>query len=741
MRLSFLVSAFTVFIAFSSCSNSMAPMSDTTLFKHTNELINSSSPYLQQHAHNPVDWMPWGDKAVEKAEKEGKLLFISVGYSACHWCHVMEHETFENEEAADYINEHFVSIKVDREERPDVDAVYMNAVQLMTGRGGWPLNCVALPDGRPVFGGTYFPKATFIERLQSIVNLKENNIQKLEQYAAQLSEGVASSDLLIAPIEGLAKDAAGFVWSKSERNKFGAEIDAKVDNWRKSWDRDKGLSKGAPKFPIPTNLDFLLHYGTVRDDKDALAQVKLTLDNMARGGIYDQAGGGFARYSTDADWKIPHFEKMLYDNAQLLTTYSNAFRVFAEPRYKDVALGIIDFINQELDDPSGGFRSALDADSDGVEGKYYVWDEEVLALALTPEDLKIALIAYDIHGKSYWEHENSVLMSWESDENLADAVGLSSQEFRDRLNIINHVLSNYRDGKNALGEASHLPRVKPGLDDKVLISWTALTVSGLCDAYRTFGNEEHIHRAEKALNFILKTARKTDGSLFHVYHEKDGAHINAFLEDYAFTIAACIDMYEATFNPKWLIESRELMLISFDKFYDTNTGVFWYTSNEEKELFAKKQENDDSVIPASNSTMADNLFRLGRYDTKFNWIERSDRMLLSAWENSDNIRRSTNWAQVLLKRTLPFYEIAISENVPEEIINTRKKLDVKYYPQIILAGGMDLPGQPKFLKGKYPSANAPKSPTLFFICEEGSCKLPVESLIEVNNLLKVGHRD
>ena len=741
MRLSFLLFALSAFSVCSSCSNSMAPMNDSTTFKHTNELINSSSPYLQQHAHNPVDWMPWGDEAFDKAAKEGKLVFISVGYSACHWCHVMEHETFEDEEAADYINEHFVSIKVDREERPDVDAVYMNAVQLMTRRGGWPLNCIALPDGRPVFGGTYFPKATFIESLKDVVNIKVSNLPKLEQYATQLSKGVASSDLLVAPTEGLSKDAGGLVWSRQERNKFGADIDTKVDDWRRSWDRDKGLSKGAPKFPIPTNLDFLLHYGIVRNDKDALAQVRLTLDNMARGGIYDQAGGGFSRYSTDSDWKIPHFEKMLYDNAQLLTTYSNAFKVFSEPRYKEVALGIIDFIIQELDDPSGGFRSALDADSDGVEGKYYVWNESELALALAPEDLQIALIAYDINGRSQWEDGHSVLMRWESDEDLSEALGLNTLEFRTKLKTINRVLSNYRDGKNAAGKTKHIPRVKPGLDDKILTSWTSLTVSGLCDAYRTFGNEEHLHRAEKAMNFILTSARKTDGSLFHVYHEKDGAHINGFLEDYAFTISACIDLYESTFNPDWLIEARALSQISFDKFYDTNTGVFWYTSNEEKELFAKKQENDDSVIPSSNSTMADNLFRLGRYDSQFNWIECSDRMLISAWENSDNIRRSSNWGQVLLKRTLPFFEVAISEDDSELMKLTRRELDLKYQPQIILAGGLNLPGQPEFLKGKYPVSIDQQSLTLFFVCEEGSCNLPVESLLEVNNLLKVGHRD
>ncbi len=741
MQFSSLLFTCTTFLTFSSCSNSMGPMTDTTQFKHTNELSNSSSPYLQQHAHNPVDWKPWGDDAFQQAEKEGKLVFISIGYSACHWCHVMEHETFEDEEAAEYINEHFVSIKVDREERPDVDAVYMNAVQLMTGRGGWPLNCVALADGRPIFGGTYFHKSQFIERLQNIIKIKENDYHKLVDYATQLSEGVASSDLIIAPVEGLAKEAGGGVWSKSERNKLGSEIDERVDNWRMSWDRDMGLSKGAPKFPVPTNLNFLLHYGTVRKDNDALAQVKLTLDNMARGGIYDQAGGGFARYSTDKDWKIPHFEKMLYDNAQLITTYCNAYKVFSEPRYKEVVLGTIDFIYSELDDPSGGFRSALDADSDGVEGKYYVWDEEALDLALSKKDLEVALMVYDINGMSYWEHGNSVLMSWESDEALAEKVGLNTKEFRENIQRINKVLSNYRDGKDAKGKADHEPRVKPGLDDKVLISWTALTVSALCNAYRTFGGENHLNRAEKALNFILVKARKSDGSLFHVYHKKNEAYINGFLEDYAFTIAACLDMYESTFNPKWLIEARALIMISFDKFYDTKTGVFWYTSNDENELFAKKQENDDSVIPSSNSTMADNLFRLGRYDTKFNLIERSDRMLLSAWENSQNIRRATNWGQVLLKRTLPFYEVAISENDIEKSIIARQELDLKYHPQIVLAGGGNITGQPGFLEGKYDQSKNSELPTRFFICEEGACNLPLESLHKVNNLLKAGHRD
>ncbi|PCJ82699.1 MAG: thioredoxin domain-containing protein [Bacteroidetes bacterium] len=713
-------------------SNTMSDISDTT-YAHTNELIHSSSPYLQQHAHNPVNWMPWGDEAFEKAKKEDKLVFISIGYSACHWCHVMEHDTFENEEAAEYINAHFISIKVDREERPDVDQIYMNAVQLMTGRGGWPLNCIALPDGRPIFGGTFFPRKNFIERLEGLVDLKENDKQKMEEYAERLANGVASSELLIAVNDGLARDVKGGPWPRAESNKFGASIDSRVDAWRSQWDRHRGLSNGAPKFPLPTNIDFLLHYGIVRGDNDALSQVRLTLDMMSRGGIYDQAGGGFARYSTDSDWKIPHFEKMLYDNAQLLATYAHAWQVFGEERYKDVCYGIIDFLNNELDDPSGGFRSALDADSDGEEGKYYVWTKEELADALSPSDLELALLAYDIEGRSYWEHGKSVLMSWESDEELSKKASLTQSEFRNRLSSINKTLSYYRDGMEENGNKFRNPRVKPGLDDKVLTSWTALTVTGLCATYRAFNDEEHLERAIKAMNFILQNAKKSDGSLNHVYHSKNGSNINGFLEDYAFTIEACLHLYEATFDPHWLIEARELTLISFDQFYDSETGVFWYTAENDKGLFARKQENDDSVIPSSGSAMARNLFKLGRYDSRLDWIERSDRMLISVWENNENIRRASGWATLLLWRSSPFFELAISAKNYNEMNHLRIEVDSKFRPQIILAGGKKLKGQPSWLDGKYTNSGNPR----IFVCQEGACKLPVETLSEVDNLLKV----
>jgi len=685
-------------------------MPDST-HKYTNSLEHASSPYLQQHAHNPVNWMTWSDEAFEKARNENKLIFISVGYSACHWCHVMEHQTFEDEEAAEYINEHFISIKVDREERPDVDAVYMHAVQIMTGRGGWPLNCIALADGRPIFGGTYFPKKTFIDRLQSIVALKNSKPEKLEEYADNLSQGVIGADLISAPIDGKASDFAGGPWSRAQCNISGSSLDNQVDNWRRSWDRKMGLSQGSPKFPLPTNLDFLLHYGFTRGDQNALSQVRLTLDAMARGGIYDQIGGGFARYSTDTDWKVPHFEKMLYDNAQLLTTYSNAWNLFHTVRYKEIVLGTIDFIIRELDDPSGGFRSALDADSEGVEGKYYVWTSEELKSILSPEDFLIASTVYDIDKRSLWEHDNNVLMRWETEGVLASDLGLSPSGLSEKIVAINSILSVRRDS-----------RIKPGLDDKVLTSWTALTVSGLCSAYKAFNDPTHLQRAERALNFILDDARKSDGSLYHVYHAKGGHHISGFLEDYAFTIAACIDMYEVTFDPKWLTEARDLLNISFDKFYDVEKGTFWFTSSEDSGLFARKQENDDSVIPSSNSTMASNLLKLGRHFSRLDWIERCDRMLLAAWEDSHNIRRATGWAEVLLMRSSPFHELAITSSDPAEIALTRKQLNSEYRPQTMIAGASHFAGIPTWLDGKITPGGL-----RIFVCREGACNLPVNT--------------
>lgn len=699
-------------------------MPDST-HKYTNELANSSSPYLKQHSHNPVDWMPWCDEAFEKAREENKLLFVSIGYSACHWCHVMEHQTFEDEEAAEFINEHFISIKVDREERPDVDAVYMHSVQIMTGRGGWPLNCIALPDGRPIFGGTYFPKNTFLERLESIISIYSSNPEKVKKYATNLSRGVAQSDLIIAPPDGDATDFAGGPWPKSQCNKIGASLDKQLDTWRQKWDRKMGLSKGAPKFPLPTNLDFLLHYGSVQGDDDAITQARLTLDAMARGGIYDQIGGGFARYSTDSDWKVPHFEKMLYDNAQLIETYSHAYQIFKDATYKDVVFETIDFILRELNDTSGGFHSALDADTDGEEGKFYVWSKEELESILTIDELEYAMKVYNIDQKSLWEHGNNVLMKWSSDEALASDLSLHKDEFNKDLQSINSKLFKHREA-----------RTKPGLDDKVITSWTALTVSGLCTSYRVFGEGEHLARATEAMEFLLEKTRMKDGGLYHTYHNQTGHSISGFMEDYAFTIKACIDMYEATFDVTYLNHARDLLNYSFDKFYDLKLGTFWFTSQDQTKLFAKKQENDDSVIPASNSTMAINLFKLGKFFSRSDWVERSDRMLLASLDESLNIRRATNWGKCALMRTKPFYEIAITSSNPNDLDSLRAELDTFFLGQTIIAGASSNTSFPQWIQGKIPKSTDDNGVKIF-VCQEGACQLPVETVSEAINQLNL----
>lgn len=693
-------------------------MPDST-YKYTNDLAGSSSPYLKQHAHNPVDWMPWCNEAFEKAETKNKLLFISIGYSACHWCHVMEHETFENKEAAAFINEHFISIKVDREERPDLDAVYMHAVQIMTGRGGWPLNCIALPDGRPIFGGTYFRTQPFLERLQSIISLKSTDPEKVEEYACNLAQGIAESDLISAP--------KGDPWQTSKKSTLKESLDSRVDEWKTSWDRKMGLTKGAPKFPLPTNIDFALHYGLARNDQDSLSQVRLTLQSMARGGIYDHLSGGFARYSIDDEWKVPHFEKMLYDNAQLLTTFSHAYSTFKDPTFKNVALSTADFIYTEFCDPLGGFRSSLDADSEGVEGKYYVWSKAELQEILTPDECSIAFTTYDIDGKSYWEHGNNVLMKWQSDSVLAYDLGLSLKDYTKAISAINSKLFEQRSS-----------RIKPGLDDKVLTSWTALTVSGLATTYRVFQKPQHLAQAQTALNFILEKCRLEDRGLYHKYHPETGHSIPGFLEDYAFTIKACLDLYEATFDERYLTEARDLLNISFDKFYDPRLGTFWFTASDEKELFVRKQENHDSVIPSSNSTMAINLFKLGRYFARPEWVERSDRMLFAAWADSHNIETSSNWGIALLYRTQPFNEIAITSNSPSDLASARFELDLNYNPQTLLAGGGHKTVIPKWLHVKAPRSSTKKG-LQFFVCNEGACKLPFQTIKEVRKQLNLKH--
>ncbi|MEZ4737829.1 MAG: thioredoxin domain-containing protein [Flavobacteriales bacterium] len=415
-----------------------------TMHAHTNRLVHESSPYLLQHAHNPVDWYPWGEEAFAKAREENKLLLISIGYSSCHWCHVMERESFENDELAAVMNERFVCIKVDREERPDVDQVYMTAVQLMTGRGGWPLNCFALADGRPVYGGTYFPPQQWEQVLVQLSDTWRQDPQKVSDQAARLHQGIVAQNVVELPEAPDAFDAE--------------DLDELVDLWSKGFDNVYGGPDKAPKFPLPNNYQFLLRYAFLTDDAQLKQHVALTLDKMALGGINDQVGGGFARYSTDVLWKAPHFEKMLYDNAQLVSLYSQAYQAFKNPLYKATVERTLAFIEREMTSSEGAFYSALDADTEGEEGLYYVWTKDELQTVLGAE-YDLAAAYYNVDAAGLWEHGRYILLRREPDAEFAAEFGISEAELATRIAAINSTLLATRE-----------KRERPGLDDKSLTS-------------------------------------------------------------------------------------------------------------------------------------------------------------------------------------------------------------------------------------------------------------------------------
>ena len=688
-----------------------------------NALIHESSPYLRQHAYNPVDWKPWSETAWEEARAADKLVIVSIGYSACHWCHVMEHETFEDSAAAAFMNEHFVNIKVDREERPDVDGVYMTAVQLMTQRGGWPLNAVCLPDGRPVYGGTYFPRERWLQALGSILKTREAKPERVLEYAEQLTAGVQQAELVdVPPLEG-AK-----AWGTPDA--FGPAdallLDDGIDRWQQLWDARWGGNDRAPKFPIPTNLDFLLHYGTVRGDQAALDHALNTLLHMERGGIHDPIGGGFARYSVDEKWHVPHFEKMLYDNAQLAGTYARAWQALPTAAATDraalkrAALGIVDFVEREWNHSSGGFYSALDADSEGVEGKYYVWTAEELRAILTEEEYRLCEQAYAVGGKSAWDEYESeatanVLMRWASDKSIATSLDREPETLRRELE---HVHAKLR--------AVRTKRVAPGLDDKILTAWTALMASGLTATGSVFDRPEDIDRARQALDFILSTQRRADGRLQHVYHESTGPRIDGMLDDYGSTIAACLDFYQATFETKYALAARELAEKAIADFYDQARGTFWFQRLSGEALFARKQENDDSVTPSANAQMARNLFQLSYLFNQSDWRVMSDRMLAGAMDRVDYWPSVTHWAGLLLWRTEPHREVVITGDAAS-IASARRSLQAVYTPQILYAGGFD-EALPLLEHRQLSGLN-------IFVCEDGACQLPVKSAEEANDIL------
>ncbi len=677
---------------------------DQPPIQEPNALINETSPYLLQHANNPVDWYPWKAEALQKAQDEQKMMIISIGYSACHWCHVMEHESFEDTTVSRIMNENFINIKVDREERPDVDDVYMTACQLATGEScGWPLNAFALPDGRPVWAGTYFPKKNWIEILNYFKDLYQTDREKLETYADQLVKGIQTIDDISIPADLSDQYSAATLQDITQKM---------LDQIDPQW----GGRKGAPKFPMPNQYELLLNQYFFTQDTAILDAVTVTLDQMAKGGIYDHLGGGFARYSTDSEWKVPHFEKMLYDNAQLVSLYAHAYQITQKPLYKKIVQQTLKFIERELSSPSGGFYSSLDADSEGEEGKFYVWEKAEIDSIL--HDQKAALVfndLYEVSTRGNWENTN-ILHQRQPIETVAQTHQLDVEQTEQLLKL----------ARNQLFEArSH--RERPGLDDKMLTSWNALMIQGYLNAYRALGEDAYLKTAVKNAEFLLDNVLYSPTEdHYHLYrnYKNDTATIRGFLDDYAAAITAFTQLYEVTFEEKWLHYAEGLAETAIEEFHDPESGLFFYTSDLSQPLVARKKEIGDNVIPSSNSMMVRVLHQLGTYlyqDEYLKISQKAIQIISNEFNNSNNPSFYSNWWQLYSTLAYPTYEVAIVGPGFQEL---HRQMLSRYLPNAIFLGGND-EGKLELLENKLVPGE-----TYIYVCQNKVCQLPVQKVQE-----------
>lgn len=682
---------------------------DTTMqHEYTNDLINETSPYLLQHAHNPVDWKAWNEETLAKAQKENKLILISIGYSSCHWCHVMEHESFEDTLVAKFMNDNFINIKVDREERPDVDNVYMNAVQLMTGRGGWPLNAIALPDGRPVWGGTYFPKDDWLDALGQITKIYTSDPNKLVEYADKLGSGLKQLDL---------------VQPNPNKPSFElATLQTAVKMWSRQWDTRQGGLNRAPKFMMPNNYQFLLRYAHQNQDNEILEYVETTLEQIAFGGVNDHVGGGFARYSTDMKWHIPHFEKMLYDNAQLVSLYADAYLKTQNPLYKETVYKTLQFIEREMTTDQGGFYSALDADSlDPTghleEGAYYVWTKQELQ-SLIGEDFELFSAYYNVNSYGKWEKDHYVLIRQDTDQDFTTEHKISLEDLRSKKEKWLTDLLRFRESE----------KQKPRLDDKILTSWNGLMTKGYIDAYRVFQDSKHLEAALKNAHFMKNNLLRKDGGLNRTY--KDGkSTINAYLEDYAAVIDAYIALFEVTADEQWLALAKNLTDFTLTHFQNKENSLFFFTSDQDPSLATRNTEFYDNVIPASNSIMAKNIFKLSHYYLDRQYTDTAAAMLNNVQPNFEqNPTSFSNWMDLMLNYTKPYYELVVVGAGAKEILAS---LNAQYVPNKLTAASTGASNQEifegRFLEGE----------TLIYVCVNNACKLPVKTIKEALELIEL----
>jgi uncharacterized protein YyaL (SSP411 family) len=664
-----------------------------------NRLASETSPYLLQHAHNPVHWFAWGEEAWKKAQEEGKLVLVSIGYSACHWCHVMEREVFEDHECAEYMNEHFVCIKVDREELPDVDHVYMDAMHLMGQQGGWPLNVFVLPDRRPIYGGTYFPKKNWMSVLDNLQDLYTTDAPKVLSYASKLSAGLSHLSTLEVNQDGLPWDV-----------EFLGRI---VEHWSQYWDTREGGGRKAPKFPMPSNWQFLLHYAHETKSKSLKEFVHLTLSKMACGGIYDQVGGGFARYSVDDLWKVPHFEKMLYDNAQLLSVFAQAYRHQPRPLYKRVIDETLSWLESEMKADNGLYFSALDADSEGVEGKFYTWTENEWNTTLG-SDAELAAQYFCIGKEAYWEHEVNIPLVRKSDEEFCSENKLTAIEFEQWLKRVKATLLETRSR-----------RTRPGTDHKCLLSWNAMLGIGLVECHRALGANSSIERAEELWLAIEKHFLKPDGTYAHSCTSgRQGAEM--YLEDLAFLGQFAVDLYETTGKEKYLQESRALMGMVMDRFFDDRDGMFLYSRNADLEWSGGKKEIQDNVIPSSNAVVCHWLLRLSVHLSNSHYKEVAEQMLRNVLPQLDFASGYAEWLRVYCMLAFETKEVV---STGENAQKWNSELRRGYLPGVHFAASTEESSLPLF-EGRFGKVSA------IYVCRDHACHAPVHDVDAALQLLQ-----
>jgi uncharacterized protein YyaL (SSP411 family) len=654
-----------------------------------NRLAHETSPYLLQHRENPVDWYPWGEEALSRAREEDRPILLSVGYSACHWCHVMERESFEDPETAGYMNEHFVNVKVDREERPDVDAIYMEAVQAMTGQGGWPMTVFLDPDGVPFYGGTYFPPdegrgmPSFRMVMEAIVDAFEGKREEIRERAAGTRERLGA----IGAVEPDPDLPAA------------AELDQAVALLLAAADEENGGFRGAPKFPPASALELLLSRGET-------AVVEKTLDAMLAGGIYDQIGGGFARYSVDAVWLVPHFEKMLYDNALLARAYLHGWQVLGHERYRRVCEETLDWLLGEMRGPEGGFYSALDADSEGIEGRFYVWTPAQIEAVLGREQARPLIDFYGVSERGNFEGDNIL--------HLAGGAEATPPEGLDAA-------------RQTLYEA-RAKRVWPGLDDKRLTAWNALAISALAEAGAVLGREDYLDAARGCAEFALGSLRDGEGRLLRTYKDGD-ARLNAYLEDHAFLLEALLTLYESSFESRWFERARELADTTIARFGDPERGGFYSTSADHEELIARRKEIGDHPIPSGNSSAALGLLRLGALTGEREYEDQGIGVLRLFAKPAT--RHPETFAHLL--RALDFHLAATKEValIGDDVSALAATVRATFRPHLVLAAGPEAGTEPPLLRDRNPVGGRPAA----YVCESFTCQAPVTSAEALADLL------